>query len=244
MKIRPDPRVTVLAFAWLVPVLMLASIDSVVWWIGCGWVWLAAWAASLSWRFVGRGLWRFRWLFLLLLLIHGLMTPGELIWSEWLFVTREGVIAGVHQGLRLLMLAVLAWSVARITTPMALVGAFYFYLRGVERFGIPVGRGLSLLGFCLSGLTRFREQAHRVRQGMESRLGVAHSGGTLERWSLAGQALLSALLWDLRRREEGLRARGFDQGLPPIGRVTGRLHRSDWLLPLGPGLLWLCWLFG
>ncbi|MBF0189938.1 MAG: hypothetical protein HQL99_02185 [Magnetococcales bacterium] len=240
-----DPRLTLLAFGVLLSVMMSAPLFSRVWWVGCGLVGVSAWAASLSWSFLGRGLFHWRWLLLALLLVHGWMTPGEFLWSSWPFVTREGVVAGVHQALRLLVLAVLAWSVGRVTTPMQLVGGMAFYLGWLERFGVPVARWLSILGFCLSGLGRFREQAGWVRMGMTARLGESSGGGErLERLAFAGSALLSGLLWDLRRREEGLRARGFEEGLPPMARATGPVPWRDWLVPLGPGLLWLYGVLG
>ncbi|MBF0271360.1 MAG: hypothetical protein HQL98_04660 [Magnetococcales bacterium] len=235
-----DPRLTVLAFGLLLSVMMSAPLFSLVWWLGCGLVGLAAWAASLSWRFLGRGLFHLRWLLLALLLVHGWMTPGEFLWASWPFVTREGLMAGVHQALRLMILALLAWSVGRVTTPMELVRGVGFYLGWLERFGVPVARGLSILGFCLSGLGRFREQAQWVRMGLTARLGAAMGRGErLERLAFAGSALLSGLLWDLRRREEGLRARGFVEGLPPVAHAVGSGRWTDWLVPLGPGLLWL-----
>ncbi|MBF0627662.1 MAG: hypothetical protein HQL91_05505 [Magnetococcales bacterium] len=244
MSRRLDARWTILAFVLLVSVWMAAPFFSWVWWFGCGLVGWGVWCAALTWRFVGRGLWRFRWLFLALLVIHGVMTPGEFLWSAWPVATREGVAAGVHQGVRLVVLALLAWSVGRVTTPLELVGAFYYYFSFLERCGLPVGRGLSILGFCLTGLGRFREQAEGVRMAMGLRLGVVSGWeGRLERLAFAGSALLSGLLRDLRRREEGLVVRGFADGLPSVRPVARPMRGADWLVPGLPGLLWIFWLF-
>ncbi|MBF0340134.1 MAG: hypothetical protein HQL95_04120 [Magnetococcales bacterium] len=244
---RHDARYTLLAFGFLLPVLMSAPLSTLTWWSGCALVGVAVRTASLPWRWIGHGLMRLRWLFLAMLLTHGLMTPGEFLWPALPLLTREGVLAGVQQSLRLVLLAVLAWSLGRITTPMELVGALDFFLGWLERWRMPIRRGLALLGFCLTGLSRFKEQVERVREGMTIRLGQEKTptrpGTRLERLAFAAGALLTGLLWDLRRREEGLRMRGFDAGLPAVvWSHTGEGH--DWLLPLPSLALWIVWLAG
>ncbi|MBF0262588.1 MAG: hypothetical protein HQL97_12240, partial [Magnetococcales bacterium] len=239
-----DPRALLLAFGLLWPVVLSADLLSIDWWIACGMVLGAIRAVSLSGRELGRGLFRLRWLFLALLLTHALLTPGEIIGFGVTWVTWEGVLAGCNQALRLLLFVAMALALGRLATPMALASGLGFYLGWLERFRIPVRRGLSILAFCLTGLTRFQEQALRVRQEMQRRDGGRVSGRIerLERLAFGAAALLRGLLIDLRRREEGLRVLGFDR-LPalPDGAGCGTGGR-DWIWSLPPALLWLAWL--
>lgn len=75
------------------------------------------------------GLWRMlrrnRILLLSILLLHALMTPGQVLWSVWpnLDVTREGVQAGGLQVLRLLLLlAALVWLLGSLSPSQLLAG--------------------------------------------------------------------------------------------------------------------------
>ncbi|RTL03118.1 MAG: hypothetical protein EKK59_00790 [Neisseriaceae bacterium] len=75
------------------------------------------------------GLWlmlrRNRVLLLSILLLHALMTPGQVLWSFWpgLDVTLEGAVAGGLQALRLLLLLLaLVWLLGNLSPPQLLTG--------------------------------------------------------------------------------------------------------------------------
>ncbi|MBF0427681.1 MAG: hypothetical protein HQL94_02050 [Magnetococcales bacterium] len=239
---RRDPLFKLVAFGLLLPVLLLAPVFSWVWLAGVVLVVMALMAASLPLAWVGRGLFRLRWLFLAMLLTHGWFTPGEPLWSEWPALTREGVVAGGVQSLRLVLLALLAWSLMKTTTPMELVGVFSQFLGWLERFGVPVQRGLSILAFCLASLPILMAEAIRVREGMTLRLDKGEAGKIrLERLAFAGGALLLRMVWSVRRREEGLRTRGFLAALPSVERPAQSRDWRDWGVILLPALVWLFW---
>lgn len=239
-----DPRFKLVGFGLLLPIVMSAPVFSPVWLAGSGLVLLVIMAASLPLAQLGGGLFRLRWLFLALLLTHGWFTPGVPLGFGMGFLTQEGVLAGVYHSIRLVLLALLAWGVMRTTTPMELVGVFYYFLGGLERFGVPVQRGLSILALCLTSLPRLMADADRVREGMMLRLGPVWAGGVMgrmERLVFAGEALLLHLLWEVRQLEEGVRARGFGEALPPVRLHSQRGGWRDWGLLLPPVFLWLWW---
>ncbi|MBF0613940.1 MAG: hypothetical protein G8237_01895 [Magnetococcales bacterium] len=241
MSRRLDARLALLSFGLLMPVLMSARLSAWSWWLAAGWVGVAVKWSGLSWSFLGVGLWRLRWLLVTMWLLHGLMTPGEYLWTLWPYLTYEGVALGMQQSVRLLTMALAAWWLARVTTPMELVAALDDCLGWLERVRIPVRRGLAILGFCLTTLARFQEQAVRVRLGLEWRLGTVRKGWSA-RWhrlACAGSSLLMILLWELRAREEGLRVRGFGRGLPLAAHGRAQPVRWwEWLVLL-PGVLWI-----
>ncbi|MEO5345651.1 MAG: hypothetical protein H7834_04640 [Magnetococcus sp. YQC-9] len=247
MSDRFDPRALLLSFGLLLPVLLSANLASLMWWSGLGMVVWAVWAASLSGRELGRGLFRLRWLFFALLVTHGMLTPGEVIGAALPFLTWEGVLAGSNQAVRLLLLVVLALALGRLATPLALVGGLGFYLGWLERFGMPVRRGLSILNFCLVGLGRFQTQAARVRETVRDRIGEVECGwvARLDRLAFGAAVLLRGLLWDLRRCEEGLRSRGFEESLPLVSGLHAHgWRRMDGVLVALPALLWWVWWMG
>ena len=68
---------------------------------------------------------RNRVLLLSILLLHALMTPGQVLWSAWstLEVTLEGMWAGGVQALRLLLLlAALVWLLGNLSPSQLLAG--------------------------------------------------------------------------------------------------------------------------
>ncbi|MEO5332670.1 MAG: energy-coupling factor transporter transmembrane protein EcfT [Magnetococcus sp. YQC-5] len=237
-----DPTGKLLAFGMLLPILMSAPVFSPVWLAGTALVLLSVLALSLPLALVGRGLWRLRWLFLALLLTHGWFTPGVPLWSPGPALTREGLLAGGEQSLRLLFMALLAWTLMRSTTPMQWVGVFYRVLGGWERFGVPVRRGVSILAFSLASLPRLLAEANRVQEGMALRIHTRYfARSRLERLAFVGEVVLLRVLWDVRQREEGLRARGFVDGLPPVRLVVVGSGWREWGVVLPPVVLWVLW---
>ncbi|MBF0127601.1 MAG: hypothetical protein HQM02_10370 [Magnetococcales bacterium] len=107
---------------------------------------------------------------------------------------------------------------------------------------MPVRRGLSILAFCLVSLPRLNQEVERVRTGMGLRVRFDPAlSGRLEPLAFAGEALLLRLLLDVRRREEGLRARGFVAGLPQVRPPPFRSDWRDGLVLFPPTLLWFSW---
>ncbi len=239
MKAR-DPRFKLLAFGLLLPVLMDSSVFSALWLAGSLLVVVATVLASLSLRVILRGLWRLRWLFLAMMLTHGWFTPGLPLWPMGPALTQEGIVAGLNQSLRLVMLFLLAWSLTKTTTPMELVGAFATFFGKLERFGVPVWRGLSVLAFCLSTLPTLMLQVEQIREGMALRI-HADGFGWLERLAFVGEALLLQVLWGVRQQEEGIMARGFGDALPPVRLLSRQQDWRDWSVVVPPVVLWLIW---
>ena len=85
---------------------------------------------------------RFRWLFLVMMIIFSFNTPGEHIqaWSFFISPTYEGVIAGLKQILRIaVMLAAISWMMAA-NTRQQLISGFYFMFAPLKLLGLEVGR--------------------------------------------------------------------------------------------------------
>ncbi|MBF0099120.1 MAG: hypothetical protein HQM04_06170 [Magnetococcales bacterium] len=185
--------------------------------------------------------WRLRWLIVTLLLLHGLLTPGEPIWSWLPWLSWQGVREGGQQLLRLLLLIAFAWLLVRSTTPLQWVIGLYRLFGFFQRFGVPVQQGCALLAFALGSMPALMQEARHIQE--EGRL--RYSGGTermtqrLQRVAEQGQALLLRLLQRAYAQEESLHLRGFAHGLPFVILHHPRWHWRDTLLLGWPVFLWI-----
>ena len=85
---------------------------------------------------------RFRWLFMILLIVFSFNTPGEHIqgWPFYLSPTYEGLMAGITQMLRIIVvLATITWILA-INTKQQLISGFYFIFSPLTLLGLKVER--------------------------------------------------------------------------------------------------------
>ena len=241
---RCDPRAKLGAFFLLMPVILAEPLAAPVWWAGAvlaltGLVLAAAPTAALR-----NTLFRLRWLFLLLLLTHGYMTPGHPLWPSGTdppalpLPSREGLLTGLHQSGRLILIAALAWCLMRTTTPLQLVAAFRRLFIRLEGTPFSPQRFWAVLVFALERIPRLMRTAQGVNADLTLRRTGGAGRGRLRHLALAGEALLARLLCDVRRQEEALHARGFDSGLPspPLSR-SPMGWRDGVILLLPAGLL-------
>lgn len=85
---------------------------------------------------------RFRWFFLVMLLIFSLNTPGEHL-ANWPFAispTYEGLAAGFTQMLRVIVMLACVSLLLGANTKQQLIAGFYFLLQPLSLLGIAVER--------------------------------------------------------------------------------------------------------
>lgn len=85
---------------------------------------------------------RFKWLFLVMMMIYTFNTPGEhiLAWPLNLKPTYEGVTAGVTQVARVsVVLTMISW-IMTVNTKQQLVSGFYFILSPLKSLGLETER--------------------------------------------------------------------------------------------------------
>ena len=95
---------------------------------------------------------RFRWLFMVLMMIYVFNTPGEHLqgWPFYLNPTYEGVVAGVTQVMRIsLILAMISWVMVA-NTKQQLVSGFYFILLSFKLIGLEADRFAARLWLTLN----------------------------------------------------------------------------------------------
>lgn len=115
---------------------------------------------------------RFKWFFLVMLIIFALNTPGEHL-SGWPFSvspTYEGIRAGATQTLRIIcMLATLSMILAN-NTKQQLVSGFYFILFPLKYLGLAAERFAARLWLTLHYVEAQRETSQHYNKNLMSRL--------------------------------------------------------------------------
>ncbi len=235
---RCDPRAKLIALFLFMPLLLAQPVVSWGW--GVAFVLAAlvvqAGLTALLTSLV-RQLWRLRWLFATLLLLHGLLTPGQPVWSGWTMLTWEGLREGVLQTVRLVVLVSLSWILVRTTTPLQWVVGLYRLFGGLERLGIPVRQWCSIVAFALGRIPHLVQESRRVGEDLDLRLACTTPTdwrARLQRTAQGGEALLFRLLSVARGQEESLSMRGMTEGLPFVLLQNTALGWRDLLLLLLP----------
>ncbi|MBF0370625.1 MAG: energy-coupling factor transporter transmembrane protein EcfT [Magnetococcales bacterium] len=243
-----DPRAKLLALLLLAPAIMAAPFFSKEWSLAAAFSLGALWGAAPMWSQLGGVLYRLRWLFLTLILLHGFFTPGHPLFTFLAWPTGEGLMAGVVQSLRLTLLVMLSWVLVRTTPAWQLIAAFSALLGGVEKIGIPLGRWLGILAFTLERIPRLLAETGSVRDALQLRVASQSEKGPLanrlDRLALGGEALLFRVLGDVRDQEQALRVRGFGDSLPTPPRYGGQWQGMDTLILSAPVGVWLISLLG
>ncbi|MBF0444806.1 MAG: energy-coupling factor transporter transmembrane protein EcfT [Magnetococcales bacterium] len=218
-----DPRAKLLAFFLLMPLLLSQPFTTPGGWVALLFVSIAIIAAKLNLRLYLQQLKRLRWLFFALWFFHALLTPGQPVLPGLTAISQEGAVAGVSYSVRLVLMVTLSWVLIKTTTHGQIVAAFKSLFGFLEKFGVPLERGLGLLAFTLGRIPHLISEAGGVKRDMDHRLGV----GTSRRWleklysmAQAGEALLFRLLRCAHAQEEALRVRGILHGLPVIPPLT------------------------
>jgi energy-coupling factor transport system permease protein len=85
---------------------------------------------------------RFRWLFVVLMIIYAFNTPGEHIqdWPFYLHPTYEGVFAGLTQAVRISVILAMISLIMAANNKQQLVSGFYFILLPFKYIGLESDR--------------------------------------------------------------------------------------------------------
>jgi energy-coupling factor transporter transmembrane protein EcfT len=117
-----------------------------------------------------RSIKRFKWLFLVMMIVFAFNTPGEHVakWSFSISPTYEGIIAGITQTLRIaVMLAALSLILAA-NTRQQLISGFYFLFAPLKYLGFEVERFAARLWLTLHYVDQQRD--NNANQDFFSRL--------------------------------------------------------------------------
>lgn len=179
---RLDPRTKFVA----VMALMLATVTTTHWLpvalVGCA-VLVGAAVSRLPLRLLLRNLLPFAWLFAFTFLLHGLMTPGEVLWHVPLAdveFTDNGLSLGTLFAVRLAAVISAASLLTLTTAPMELTDGLERLLSPLRRIGFPAHELAMMVSIALRFIPVLVEEAERLHRAQVSR-GADFTGGPIAR---------------------------------------------------------------
>ncbi|MBF0605887.1 MAG: hypothetical protein HQL07_19605 [Nitrospirae bacterium] len=209
-----DPRSRLAAFFMMLFLFTHAGRGAVPWWIAFVGVMLLPWLANMRWREFLRPLWKLRFFFFTLFLLHGFFVPGNAVFPFSHGPSREGLMVGGQQSLRLALMASLSWVLVRVSSTADMVTGLYGLLSPLRRMGVPVHRWAALLGWTLDCVSRLLTMASTARDRL---LPEKQGHGLWDAMTLLSQRanmFLTDMMSDMAKQEEALSRQGVTTGLP------------------------------
>lgn len=202
---RPHPGVRiVLLFAFAAA---LPQLPTSVYWATAllAWIWLRSMGAPHA-RFYMNGLWRLRWLFFAIIVLHLWQGGGEVIWPSVPGLTELGVEQALRRSGLLVALLGVVVIVTRSTPARWLAAGLVWCLRPFQVLGVPTQRFATRVGLVFDAVDGTRVEAGKLRA----------QSGRLD--DAAARLLLAA--------EQGVYTPGQTDAIPR----AGSLQWLDWLL--------------
>ena len=188
--------------------------------------------ARLGFGLIFRNLRAFWGLFLLTFLIHGLFTPGQILWKipfVSVFITHEGLSQGFSYALRIGSLIVLANLLTLTTAPMSLTDAIERFLKPLRRIGVPAHEIAMMLSISLRFIPILIDEAERIRKAQVSR-GSQFEGHILKKIKGIIPLIIPLFLSTFRRAHDlslAMDARCYQGGDKRTNYYVLRFRRSD-----------------
>ena len=160
--------------------------------------------AKLSISLVLNNLRAFWGLFLLTLILHGLFTPGRILWKLPLvsiYITEDGLYQGFFYALRIGILIILANLLTLTTSPMSLTDAIERFLAPFRRLGVPAHEIGMMLSISLRFIPILLDESERIRRAQVSR-GARFEGNVFHRIRSIVPLIIPLFLSAFRRAHE------------------------------------------
>ncbi len=116
--------------------------------------------AKRTWQFVIR----LRWFWLSIVLLYGLMTPGDVLFSlaSGVYITTNGLIAGVQRSLGLLVVLIyFSWLISTVDEH-GLLAAVFWLLGPLRYIGISVDKLGLRISLTLRAATQLQQQSEKT----------------------------------------------------------------------------------
>ena len=196
----------------------------------CGFVLVTARLSLLPWMLLLRNLRPFVWLFAFTMIMHGLMSPGDVIlrlpWTDLGF-SYEGLRLGAFFSLRLAVIVSLASLLTLTTSPIEITDGLEHLLNPLRRFGFPAHELAMMVTIALRFIPVLIEEADRLHKAQLAR-GADFSGGPIRRARQLLPLLVPLFLSAFARADRlavAMESRCYRGG---VGRTNFRLLALGW----------------
>ncbi|HPT69763.1 MAG TPA: energy-coupling factor transporter transmembrane protein EcfT [Syntrophomonas sp.] len=126
--------------------------------------------SRLSLKFILKNIWQIKTLLLITLLFQAFLTPGQAVLTiGTISMTREGLILGSINILRLIILFMGSLILLMTTTPMKLSTGIEYFLQPLGKMNMPVHNFTTILSISFRFLPTLFEEATIIRNAQKSR---------------------------------------------------------------------------
>ena len=122
---------------------------------------------SIHARFYVNGLWRLRWLFFAIVILHLWQGGGEVLWPSVPGLTTIGVEQALRRSGLLVALLGVVVVVTRSTPARWLAAGLVWGLHPLTYLGVPTGRFAARVGLVFAAVDGTREEAAKLRGGRD-----------------------------------------------------------------------------
>ncbi len=158
-------------------------------------------ASRLRAGFLLRNAASLRWLLLIVLVMHGVLTPGTPVF-DWLpRLTREGLLLGLVFAWRIAIMVSVASLLTATTAPVDLGDALEKLLGPLSRIGVPVHELAMISVIALRFVPTLLDEAGRIIKAQQGR-GASFEGGPVARARSAVPILVPLFASAFRRADD------------------------------------------
>jgi len=195
-----DPRVKLVGAVALLMATLLTESPATYMFLSAVLATLVA-AARLRAGFLLKNVASLRWLFIIVFIMHAVLTRGTPLF-EWLpRVTREGMVLGAIFAWRIALMVSTAAVLTATTAPVDLGDALERLLGPLERIGVPVHELAMISVIALRFVPTLLDEAHRIIKAQEGR-GASFEGGLVARARSAVPILVPLFASAFRRADD------------------------------------------
>lgn len=199
---RLDPRVKLAGT--LLYIITLFFIDSII-----GYV-LATLAlatviklSKVPFSFIVRGMKAIAFLLLITVVFNMFLTPGEAIFSFWIFkLTKEGLRIALFMGWRLILLIIGSSLMTLTTTPNHLTDGLEKSLRVFNKIGVPVHEIAMMMSISLRFIPILIEETDKIMKAQMARGADFESGNVLQKAKAMVPLLVPLFISAFRRAND------------------------------------------
>lgn len=159
--------------------------------------------AKIPFSFLLRGLKPLRFILLLTFIINAFATPGEEIFSFWIFsLTEEGLERAIFMATRLVLLVMGTSLLTLTTSPVELTEGLESIFSPLKRFGFPAHEISMMLTIALRFIPTLVEETDKIIKAQKSRGADFESGNIINRAKNLVPLLVPLFINSLRRADD------------------------------------------
>ena len=184
-------------------------------------------------KFVVRGVWSFKWLILLTLLLPAFFIKGKtFIYIEQfdIFISEEGVISGLQNSGKLLLFISFSSILMSTTTILGVTDGISYIIRPLKWVKFPVDNFSLMIGVSIKFIPIIFGEGQRIRNAQILRGGES-SKNIVKRAVNTVSIIIPLLISVFKRGEEmafSLEARGYGIQKERTSYLKMKLKKTDW----------------